>query len=35
MEENLPNYYAIVPAKIRYDPNLTNLSKLLYAEITA
>jgi hypothetical protein len=33
--DDKPNYYAIIPARIRYDPNLTNLSKLLYAEITA
>ncbi len=30
-----PNYYAILPAEVRYNPNLTGNEKLLYAEITA
>ncbi len=30
-----PNYYAIVPATIRYDTDITPNAKLLYAEITA
>lgn len=30
-----PNYYAIIPANIRYDENLKDKAKLLYAEITA
>ena len=30
-----PNYYAIIPANVRYDKNLKLLSRLLYAEITA
>lgn len=34
MEEK-PNYYAILPASVRYDKNLCANSKLLYAEITA
>lgn len=30
-----PNYYAIIPAEIRYDKNLSASEKLFYAEITA
>lgn len=30
-----PNYYAILPAPVRYDVNLTDSEKLLFAEITA
>lgn|GEM_PF-2399742 len=30
-----PNYYAILPATVRYDNDLTPMAKLLYAEITA
>ena len=30
-----PNYYAILPAKVRYDNNLKPNEKLLYAEIVA
>ncbi len=30
-----PNYYAILPAKVRYDNRLKPNEKLLYAEITA
>ena len=29
------NYYAIIPANVRYDPNLKDKAKLLYSEITA
>ena len=34
MEEK-PNYYAIIPAEIRYDQELKPSEKLLYGEITA
>lgn len=30
-----PNYYAVIPAQIRYDSSLKDKAKLLYAEITA
>jgi hypothetical protein len=30
-----PNYYAIIPAKVRYDTRLSSSEKLLYAEITS
>ena len=30
-----PNYYAIIPANVRYDSDLTANAKLLYGEITS
>lgn len=30
-----PNYYAIIPAKVRYNKDLTFLEKFLYCELTA
>lgn len=30
-----PNYYAILPAVVRYDERLSSTAKLLYAELTA
>ena len=34
-EENKSNYYAIIPATVRYNQNLKSSEKLLYGEITA
>lgn len=33
--EDKKSYYAIIPANVRYDPNLKDKAKLLYGEITA
>lgn len=30
-----PNYYSILPAVVRYDPDLTDKAKLIYSEITS
>lgn len=35
MNESQPNYYAVIPARIRYDKDLKPNEKLLYGEITA
>lgn len=34
-QENKKNYFAIIPSNVRYNKNISNGSKLLYAEITA
>ena len=34
MEES-PNYYAVIPANVRYNENLNSSQKLFYGEITA
>lgn len=33
--QDKPNYYAIIPACVRYDSTLKDKAKLLYGEITA
>lgn len=34
-EENKANYYAIIPAIVRYDKNLKPSEKLMYGELSA
>ena len=33
--EDKPNYYAIIPANVRYDNKLSGNEKVMYSEITA
>jgi len=35
MDKEKPNFYAIIPANVRYASDLSELQKLLYGEITA
>ena len=35
MEQDKPNYYAIIPANVRYDEKLKLGEKMMYGEITA
>ena len=35
MDINKPNYYAIIPANVRYDNDISPNAKLLYGEITS
>lgn len=34
-DKNRPNYFAIIPANVRYDNDISPNAKLLYGEITA
>ena len=33
--KEIPNYYSVIPAEVRYDDNLRDKSKLLYGEISS
>ena len=35
MENSKPNYYAVIPAEVRYSDKLTDFEKLLYGEVSA
>ena len=35
MNEEKPNYYAVIPSTVRYDEELSPNEKLIYGEITA
>lgn len=35
MKQSTPNYYAVIPATVRYDEDLSANAKLLYGEISA
>lgn len=34
-DKNIPNYFAVIPANVRYDNDISPNAKLLYGEITA
>lgn len=33
-EQTNRNYYAVIPANVRYNKSLSNISKLVYSELT-
>lgn len=33
-EQTNSNYYAVIPANVRYNKSLSNISKLVYSELT-